>query len=147
MFMPIMFVVIWQMLLPFVCGRCLTTYTTIGLLLLHTVLTNVFVNLYRRYLFGWCYCHIYDSGRCCCHYCLVFWLVLMPFHWKENGEIPCYTQTWSLLTKNYEKNLHKIDYCFPTCSRNMHLSDEITISKSWLQEHNNEMYVLHRILQ
>ena len=50
--MPIMFVVIWQMLLPFVCGRCLTTYTTLGLMLLHTVLTDVFVNLYRRYLFG-----------------------------------------------------------------------------------------------
>ena len=35
------------MLLPFVCGRCLTTYTTLGLMLLHTVLsmlTDVFVN-------------------------------------------------------------------------------------------------------
>ena len=35
------------MLLPIVCGRCLTTYTTLGLMLLHTVLsmlTDVFVN-------------------------------------------------------------------------------------------------------
>ena len=47
MFMPIIFIVIWQMLLPFVCGRCLTIYTTLGLMLLHTVLsmlTDVFVN-------------------------------------------------------------------------------------------------------
>ena len=45
--MPIMFIVIWQMLLPFVCCRCLTTYTTLGLMLLHNVLsmlTDVFVN-------------------------------------------------------------------------------------------------------
>ena len=45
--MPIIFIVIWQKLLPFVCGRCLTTYTTLGLMLLHTVLsmlTDVFVN-------------------------------------------------------------------------------------------------------
>ena len=46
-FMPIIFIVVWQMSLPFVCGRCLTTYTTLELMLLHTVLsmlTDVFVN-------------------------------------------------------------------------------------------------------
>ena len=35
------------MLLPIVCGRCLTTYTTLGLMLLPPVLsmlTDVFVN-------------------------------------------------------------------------------------------------------
>ena len=47
MFLPNTYIVIWQMLLAIVCGRCLTTYTILGLMLLPPVLsmlTDVFVN-------------------------------------------------------------------------------------------------------